>query len=189
MYLGRFKTILLVSIIGFIWYNSQLVGCENLNEEYSISKTSIQNIDKQLVDFLGEDNINNILNVDSIYAYELEHVEEWDSLSTNQAVLVERFPIITQKTVSDKFSINELKNLLLSKSNYPLDDLVKKCLFTPEWGLTFFYREDKTHLLISERCQEWKFYHQNEVRREDMDGSIHTIQTIRQQIFLKGEPQ
>jgi hypothetical protein len=113
----------------------------------------------------------------------LDYREEWEKLDTNTKVLLGYYPIQFRTTIKDSSTIQLLKNVLLSKSNYPMDSIYKKCYFTPEWGLAFFKNSDTTQVLVSERCQEWKFFNQDSMVSEDFDRSGLLIQDLRIQIF------
>ena len=155
-----------------------LINCQALKDSSSTATiTAVSTIeqvplsvDSCVLEFLGQKRYQILAHPDQVIARSLEYYETDSSQQK-----LRNFPITSQPLQLDSNQVLQFQNPLLDRKSYSLDGIYKKCMFTPDISLTFTKAIDSTRIdtldvLLSFRCKQWRFYHEDSILVEDFDS-------------------
>ncbi len=152
------------------------VGC---NSGKKIAENNVMQKNEKVLDFLGEEHLENILNAENIKVYILDPM----SAPTENNELFMGYIVVDKTNLKNKTDINELYGIINNERSYSFNNIVKNCAFIPDVAFEFVSKNDTSTLLIAFYCDVWQFLHNGKQYFEDCDTAREKMVGLIKRIF------
>ena len=133
-------------------------------------------VSAKMVRFLGSDIIEILKAPESIESYRVELHK------TNRAGSLGGYPVHQRGPALNARQITQISSLLLDEQSY-LFDVVKKCLFLPEYAFKAVRGGKSVVILICFSCEELLFVYENREILEDFDRVTPKMRSLIEELF------
>lgn len=131
---------------------------------------------RQVIEFLGNDIIDILKNPDRVESYRVKFTKTGKGNNLGGYPVTAKGPDLAPKQVE------RLQAILLDGNTY-LFDVVKKCLFLPEYAFRFVRGEKNVIVLICYSCEELTFVFQGRELLEDFNRATSRLKVLTAELF------
>ncbi|MBN1534034.1 MAG: hypothetical protein JXA20_15295 [Spirochaetes bacterium] len=129
--------------------------------------------------FLGSDILNILKNAHRVQSYRIDYHK-----STKTEGTLGGYPVIAAGEELVPKQVEILRSVFLDERTYCFD-VIKKCLFLPEYAFRLMWGDEECLLLVSYSCKEVTFIHGGRERLEDFDSAVPVVRLLTHSLFGK----
>jgi hypothetical protein len=136
-------------------------------------------ISANVKNFLGRDILNIVENAHRVQSYRVDFHR-----SAKKDGTLGGYPVIATGSELAPKQVEILRSVFLDERTYRFD-VIKKCLFLPEYAFRMMWGDDECLLLVSYSCKEVTFIHGGSEKLEDFDSAVPVVRLLTHSLFGK----
>lgn len=153
-----------------------LCSCRSQMNDQGKGDAMVNGVSEKVAQFLGSEILDIIKNPEAVESYKIKIKKSARGTGIAGYPIIKRGPGLTTQ------QIDQIRSVLLDKNTY-LFDVVKKCLFLPEYALKFRKGASEVVVLLCFSCEELTFVYNGRELLEDFDNATPKIRGLIQTLF------
>jgi hypothetical protein len=136
-------------------------------------------VSARVKNFLGSDILHIVENAHRVQSYRIDYRR-----SSKKEGTLGGYPVIATGSELVPKQVEILRSVFLDERTYRFD-VIKKCLFLPEYAFRLMWGDEECLLLVSYTCKEVTFMHGGREKLEDFDSAVPVVRLLTHGLFGK----